>query len=539
MTAQERTSGTGSPEEGSWIYADSRFALRRTEGEVWAEVQSIPLAPLDILGALQIMAPEARIAMEEILRAASSPGIYRVGLLGGGENAPPRVVVEEAGMICRLYLSPGVFLPRRGEEPAPSLLEREGVIFGVDSEALDQALARSAAGETVCAVVARGVPPVPGEDGRVESFFSPPTGHPAEDASGNVDHYHLDLIVPVDEGAVVAVRFPPTKGKAGRTVRGEEVPPREGRAAPLDFGDGLSLSANGELVANFSGALFWKGSRIRLERLLVLPGDVGPATGNIFYHGPVLVKGSVRSGFAVEAEGDVDVLGSVEDAAVTSRGGKISVRLGIQGKGRGVVRARSDVLARFIQEAVVECETLIVNEYILRASVNARKGVLVEGGKGVITASEIRALGHVHALDVRSFREGDTSIDIPGVSRKDLFKEYQALEGEVEALRDQLSALAAEVRALGRGSPGLRNILEDYITKADELSEREERFFELGAFLRKLRGDATFGLRGSCSQGVRLRLRGIPSVIRDPVSRITLFYDANEDRVVTVASGRG
>ena len=547
MIAPEMHSEKGAGTSEEWIYSDSRFALRRTGREVWAEVQRLPLAPLDILGALQIMAPEARPVMDEVFRAVVSPGTYRVALWGEGEGDPaPRVVVEEAGMICRLHLSPGAFsslepqdgaAPRSPREELLTLLDREGVVYGVDGDALEQALARSAAGEAVCAVVARGLPPVPGEDGRLELFFSPPTGRPVESEGGGVDHYHLDLIVPVGEGAVVARRYAPTPGKAGRTVRGEEVPPREGRVALLNFGPGLSLSENGELVTKFSGALFWKGSKILLERLLVIPGDVDYATGNIAYDGPVLVRGSVRGGFAVEAQGDVDILGSVEDATVTSRTGKVSVRFGIQGKGRAAVRAGSDVLARFIQEAVVECETLMVNEYILRSTVSARKGVLVEGGKGVISASEIRALGHVHAWDVRSFREGDTSIDIPGVSRKDLFKEYQALEGEIEAMRDQLSALAAEVRAVGRGSPRLRDLLQRYVNQADLMAEWEQRFSELGEFLRKLRGDATFALRGACSQGVRLRLRGQPHVIRNAVSHITLFYDSNEDRVITVASG--
>ena len=538
MTTPEVDGEEKIPEGGEWIYVGSDFALRRTAGEVWIEVRRLPLAPLEVLEILRSVAPEVHITREEVFRAASALGSHRVGVEEEkSEGAPPRVVVDEAGMTCRLYLSPG-FLPLQGGGGGlRELLDREGVVFGVDHEALDRAWIRAAAGEAVRAVVARGVPPGPGEDGRVEFFFSPPTGRPVEDASGNVDHYHLDLIVPVQEGAVVAVCFPPTKGRAGRTVRGEEVPPRNGRPAPLDFGEGLYLSENGELVAKFSGALRWKGSRILLERVLVISGDVGSATGNVSYDGPVLVKGSVRGGFAVEAGGDVEVAGSVEDAAVTSRQGKVSVRYGIQGRGRAVVRAGGDVMARFVQEAEVECETLMVNEYILRSTVNARKGVLVEGGKGIITASEICARGHVHAKDVRSFREGDTRIDIPGVPRRELFRDYQALEKEIETLKDHLSALAAEVRALGPGAPEIRDLLGGYMEKADALADREERLAELGEFLRKMKGDATFGLRGSCSRGVNLRLRGISSVTQNAMSSVTLFYDANEERVVAVELG--
>ena len=179
MTTPEVDGEEKIPERGAWIHVGSGFALRRTAQEVWIEVRRLPLAPMEVLEALRSVAPEVRIAREEVFRAASVLGSHRVGVEEeGGEGASPRVVVDEAGMTCRLYLSPGFYPLQGGGGGLRELLDREGVVFGVDHEALDRAWARATAGEAVCAVVARGVPPGPGEDGRVEFFFSPPTGRP-------------------------------------------------------------------------------------------------------------------------------------------------------------------------------------------------------------------------------------------------------------------------------------------------------------------------------------------------------------------------
>ena len=44
----------------------------------------------------------------------------------------------------------------------------------------------------------------------------------------------------------------------------------------------------------------------------VVPGDVDFSTGNIDFIGSVKVMGSVRNGFSVKAEGNVEIMGRLE-----------------------------------------------------------------------------------------------------------------------------------------------------------------------------------------------------------------------------------
>ena len=53
--------------------------------------------------------------------------------------------------------------------------------------------------------------------------------------------------------------------------------------------------------------------------VLEISGDVGPATGNINFVGS-MVKGNVKSGFVITADGDVEVYGIVEAAKVEAGG---------------------------------------------------------------------------------------------------------------------------------------------------------------------------------------------------------------------------
>ena len=52
-------------------------------------------------------------------------------------------------------------------------------------------------------------------------------------------------------------------------------------------------------------------------------GDVDVSIGNISFVGSIIVRGTIRSGFKVEAEGDIEVWGNVEAATVQSQGNVI------------------------------------------------------------------------------------------------------------------------------------------------------------------------------------------------------------------------
>ena len=78
------------------------------------------------------------------------------------------------------------------------------------------------------------------------------------------------------------------------------------------------------------------------EKINVFPvyevnGDVDYNTGNIDFVGTIVIRGNVRSGFKVKADGDIRIIGSVEGAELEAAG-SIEISAGIIGQNKGLLK---------------------------------------------------------------------------------------------------------------------------------------------------------------------------------------------------------
>ena len=302
-----------------------------------------------------------------------------------------------------------VNLPPLGERRTPTfeeidaLLEQAGVRYGVAHrnigvlcEKLEQGLPVEL---TVC--LARGKAPQPGQDGgfdfavdreRPPGFFRP---------DGSVDFKQLNLAPLVAEGQEIGRRKEATPGSPGTDVTGRERPARDGQEVGVDIGQHVRLmreegqadrylsEVEGELVVVERLEPPQPVIHLAVHRVRHVDGDVDFHTGHIDFPGSVHVAGSIRSGFAVKAEGNVVVGDSVEDGGAIEAGGNVAVKNGIAG-GKTRVTAAGDVLARYINEAQVRTRGDIhIAEYIFNASVRADGEIAVWGATGARTSGLI------------------------------------------------------------------------------------------------------------------------------------------------------
>ena len=83
-------------------------------------------------------------------------------------------------------------------------------------------------------LIARGLPPIPGEDGWVEEKYPRELENTfGVDAFGNVDYHSRVNMQVVKEDDVLCVAFPPTQGVAGMKVTGTEIPAKDGKPPKL------------------------------------------------------------------------------------------------------------------------------------------------------------------------------------------------------------------------------------------------------------------------------------------------------------------
>ena len=303
------------------------------------------------------------------------------------------VVIEISANKMEAYLkmfppSGGLTLSRQDIEKA---LQEKNVVYGIRDDLIDKAVIMQSVSEPLA--IARGIDPVDGQNATIEYVFDSDTlrGKPTEMLDGRVDFYNLNLIHNVEPGEVLAIKTPAGEGTPGYTVTGEELPAKAGKDVQLAIGKNVELAENNtKVISSAKGHVVLAGNKIGVSNVYEIGGDVDFNTGNIEFNGTVVVKGSVREGFKVVAQGDVEVLNTIADGVVECTG-NLKVKNGIVGRTKSRIKAGGSVFTRFIENSTVEAGAdVVVGEAIMHSKVSARKTVVV-GGKGVIVGGIIRA----------------------------------------------------------------------------------------------------------------------------------------------------
>ena len=120
--------------------------------------------------------------------------------------------------------------------------------------------------------------------------------------------------------------------------------------------------------------MFFENSLLTVAELLHVNKDVDFSVGNIKYTGDVLIGGSVRPGFSIEAEGSIHIKGEVESATVTSRAGQVTIDKGVVGKGDTNISAKQGVTISFAQDAHLHTEGALCYYPLINGNLSGSRG---------------------------------------------------------------------------------------------------------------------------------------------------------------------
>jgi len=367
----------------------------------------------------------------------------------GAPGSPFRVSIAPGAMEATLLVTqPEGGLPFSPEllEQALAALQRSGVTQGLDQAAVEEAVRFP--GTPV--VVAQGQAPEKGDDSRLEWHVDPrPTGLPLIMENERVDFHSLNLVQNVAKDQILVTKIPATRGTPGVNVEGRALEPTAGRDMPLPGGQNVYADPEGmRLFASVAGHVVIHGNRVSVLPVFEIKGNVDYSTGDVHFVGTVVVRGNVTSGFTVEAEEDIEVHGYV-DAGFLQAGGNIHVRSGIQGAGRGSVKAAGNISARYVENAVVEAGgDVLVSDAIMHSRVSAGGKVAVTGNRGLIVGGTVRADQEVSAAVIGANLATATEVEV----------------GANPALRDELrstqAALVQTEQSLERATSATRMLKE-------------------------------------------------------------------------------
>lgn len=325
------------------------------------------------------------------------------------------------------------------QELLEDALKDKGVTFGVDEE-LVKRLPKEPEKYFYLYSVAKGKPAVQGKDGYVKELYDRVVERKFEvDEHDRVDYASLKFFQSVEKGDVICEAVQPIKGDPGRTVQDQEIPVKEGKAAPLSKGRNTEISQDGtKLLASKAGHVEFSGKAFHVKSVMEIDGDVDYSTGNINYTGDVHIHGNVSSGFAVKAVGNITVDGVVKSGNIEA-GGDLIVAKGIVGNSQSVVRASRNVYAKYLENSNVHAKENLQADSIVNSDVYCDGNIEVRSGRGIIVGGRIRAAKRISAKVVGSKMESQTSIFLGGepcveFDRQVLVENIESGEKELEKL---------------------------------------------------------------------------------------------------------
>lgn len=316
------------------------------------------------------------------------------------------------------------------------LLNSYGVRYGIDEDYIGQLVADKNYGEWY--KVAIGDEPLKGVDGYIEYFFTTDKKSlkPKELDDGSVDYRNLNLFETAVEGQTLAIAHPAVPGKDGMTVFAKSIPAERPKKAPvLPKGKNTKILEDGvTLISEISGRILYMDGRVSVFPILEIMGDVDNSTGNVEFLGTIVVKGSVLSGFSVNAGADVEIEGSVEGATIKAKG-NILIMKGVQGGGKAVIEAGGDVNVKFVESSTITAGGNITANSIMHSNLSCGNVLTLIGKRGLFVGGRAVVGNKIEAKVIGSNMATVTELEV-GVNPVQL-EEYKQAVADIEKYSEQ------------------------------------------------------------------------------------------------------
>ncbi len=337
--------------------------------------------------------------------------------------------------------------------------------------------------------VAQAIQPEHGADGRVEWLIEE-EHKPHIKPDGSISFYEQSAYTMVSAGQVIARIVPPEPGRPGRNVLGEPIPAKDGQPADVKLDETIIINDQAELVAQLDGVFMRERGRPTIRQILEVSGYVDFSTGNIDFHGDVVVRKGVRDLFKVRATGRIEVRGLVE-AATLDCDGDLVLAGGVAGREHALIRSQSNIIARYLNGTRIEVQgdllfekEMIGCDALVRGRVVSQQGSIIGGTLAGAKGMEIAVLGSPAGVE--------TTIQLGSLPL--LRARVRKLEDVVNQLGHVLTALVQQREQLVAPSKRLPaatrerliKVTEDIRTADEQRKEAQRKHDEAAALIETL-----------------------------------------------------
>ncbi|MBF0204936.1 MAG: DUF342 domain-containing protein, partial [Desulfamplus sp.] len=275
------------------------------------------------------------------------------------------------------------------------LLASRNIIHGIVENNLIQKFIDSDMFLTKAFKIAEGNAPIQGKNASIQYFFTKnrlKSGTIRE--NGTIDFRERGNIPQVEKGTVLAIKKNAVEGQVGKNIFNDTIRVIPTRDIRLKAGKGAVLSPDKlKVIADVSGhpKLSYDG-KIYVYETFVVNGNVDFKTGNIDYHGDVIVRGCIQNGFKVKAN---NVRAAEVDGATIIAQGNVIIEQGIN---ESTISSVGSLSAKFIQNSNIYCVGDLTTEKEIVESNIECSGVC--NIKGIVIYSKISAKMGLYAKQI-------------------------------------------------------------------------------------------------------------------------------------------
>lgn len=329
-----------------------------------------------------------------------------------------------------------------------SFLESRDIKFGLREEAIREFCEkRKFYSELKCAI---GKEPVHQDPAEIKFEFETEKNiKPKENEDGTVDFKNLGLIQTVTEGQVLCRVLVPPEGKNGMDVYGNEVPYKPCKIPQLPSGQNTIVSEDRlTLTSAVDGSVEYIRNKVEVQPVFIVRGNVDNSSGDIDFFGSVTVDGDVREGFTVKAGKEVIVKGIVEGAFIEA-GEDVKLLKGMNGMGKGTIKAGGDISGKFFENAILQCDGDLYSDSLLNCKVQAGNSVHLKGSRSVLVGGECKAGSAIVGYNIGSASGIKTVVSV-GLNAAEKGEELEAnlsRQGELRIELDRVLKTMEDLQA--------------------------------------------------------------------------------------------
>ncbi len=412
-------------------------------------------------------------------------------------------------------------------------LKSKNVTFGINPNAIEEIVKHPENAERV--EVATGIYHKHGKDSVIKYEIEMNADlKPKKNEDGTVDYKNINYTQAITKGQVLATKSPITLGESGTTVTGMSIKARDGKLANFSFGKNVMQSEDEmSLISECDGTLETQGNKISIIEVLEIFTDVGIKTGNISFTGKVIIRGNITSGFKVETQDSIEVIGVVESAEL-SAGGDILINGGVQGNDDCTIKAGGNIKGIYFNNCKIIAGGSIQTDSMMHCDVVTDNSIEAKGKKGLIMGGTYVARHHIVGKVIGAEIGTITKLQL-GITN-DIMIEFQDLASSIKEYKSNITKLNKALEILKKQKlvrPDDKKVLALYNSSQSTLIEYKEKlkkamfnFKKINDLMEKLRD--VYVQADIMHPGVRLKIGNSHYNVKEDLNKIKITKDQGE-----------